>query len=172
MGKSGLDVVQVGDRYSFARTVGESDVMLFAGLTGDFSDTHVNEQYMRERSNLGGRIAHGALLIGYMSTASTMSIAHVIHDDDLTDFPVSAGYDRIRFLQPVMLGDTVTVHYVVETVDREGGRSVARIEVTNQRDELVAVGRHVMRWTRKLRAPASAAPVGSRPPAGSPSPSD
>ncbi|MEZ5904642.1 MAG: hypothetical protein R3C69_05905 [Geminicoccaceae bacterium] len=51
MGKSGLDVVKVGDRYAFARTVGESDVMLFAGLTGDFSDTHVNEQYMRERSN-------------------------------------------------------------------------------------------------------------------------
>lgn len=128
--------------------------MLFAGLTGDFSETHVNEQYMRERSNLGGRIAHGALLIGYMSTASTMSIAHVIHDEDLTDFPVSAGYDRIRFLRPVLLGDTVTVHYVVETVDRDGGKSVAGIEVANQRDELVAVGRHVMRWTQKLRAPA------------------
>ncbi|MEZ5904641.1 MAG: MaoC family dehydratase [Geminicoccaceae bacterium] len=88
-----------------------------------------------------------------MSTASTLSIAHVIHDDDLTDFPVSAGYDRIRFLRPTMLGDTVTVHYVVETVDRDAGRSIARIEVTNQRDELVAVGRHVMRWTTKLKAP-------------------
>lgn len=158
MGKSGLDMVRIGDRYAFARTVGESDVMLFAGLTGDFSDTHVNEQYMRERSNLGGRIAHGALLIGYMSTASTLSIAHVIHDEDLTDFPVSAGYDRIRFLRPVLLGDTVTVHYVVEAVDKDGGKSIARIEVINQRDELVAVGRHVMRWTRKLRAPAAASP--------------
>ncbi|HRY24738.1 MAG: MaoC/PaaZ C-terminal domain-containing protein [Geminicoccaceae bacterium] len=164
MGKSGLDVVKVGDRYTFARTVGESDVMLFAGLTGDFSDTHVNEQYMRQRSSVGGRIAHGALLIGYMSTASTMSIAHVIHDDDLTDFPVSAGYDRIRFLRPVLLGDTVTVHYVVETVDKAGGRSIAGIEVSNQRGELVAVGRHVMRWTRKLKAPVSppSARVGAR----------
>ena len=61
MGKSGLDVVTVGERYKFAKTVGEVDVTLFAGLTGDFSDTHINEQYMQERSSLGTRIAHGAL---------------------------------------------------------------------------------------------------------------
>ena len=73
MPKSGLDSVAVGQHYTFAKTVGETDVSLFAGLTGDFSDTHINEQYMRERSNLGGRIAHGALLVGYMSTASTIS---------------------------------------------------------------------------------------------------
>ena len=74
--KSGLDSVKVGQHYKFAKTVGETDVILFAGITGDFSDTHINEQYMQERSNLGGRIAHGALLVGYMSTASTISIAH------------------------------------------------------------------------------------------------
>jgi acyl dehydratase len=150
VGKSGLDVVKVGERYKFAKTVGEVDVTMFAGLTGDFSDTHINEQYMQERSNLGGRIAHGALLVGYMSTASTISIAHIIHDEDLTDFPVSAGYDKIRFLRPTFLGDTVTVHYVVDRIDREAGKSVARIEVINQRGELLAVGEHVMRWTKKL----------------------
>lgn len=150
MGKSGLDVVKVGERYTFAKTVGEVDVTMFAGLSGDFSDTHINEQYMQERSTLGGRIAHGALLVAYMSTASTLSIAHVIHDEDLTDFPVSAGYDKIRFLKPTFLGDTVTVHYVVDAIDRDGGKSFAKIEVTNQRDELVAVGRHVMRWSPKL----------------------
>lgn len=155
MGKSGLDVVKVGDRYRFSKTVGETDVTLFAGLTGDFSDTHINEQYMQERSNLGGRIAHGALLIGYMSTASTLSIAHVIHDDELTDFPVSAGYDKIRFLRPTLLGDTITVHYVVEKIDRDRGKSIAKIEVVNQRNELVAVGQHVMRWSKKLSSQAS-----------------
>src|SRR5262245_21887360 len=106
MGKSGLDCVEVGQRYKFAKTVGETDVTLFAGITGDFSDTHINDQYMKERSNLGGRIAHGALLVGYMSTASTISIAHVIHKEGLSDFPVSSGYDRVRFLKPVLLGDT------------------------------------------------------------------
>jgi 3-hydroxybutyryl-CoA dehydratase len=150
MPKSGLDSVAVGQHYTFAKTVGETDVTLFAGLTGDFSDTHINDQYMRERSNLGGRIAHGALLVGYMSTASTISIAHVIHQPGLTDFPVSAGYDKLRFLKPVKLGDTVTVHYTVASVDRERGRSVAKVEVKNEEGELVAVAEHIMRWAKKL----------------------
>lgn len=150
--KSGLDSVQVGQSYRFAKTVGETDVSLFAGITGDFSDTHINEQYMQERSNLGGRIAHGALLVGYMSTASTHSIAHVIHQEGLSDFPVSAGYDRIRFLLPVRLGDTVTVDYTVAEVDKERGRSKAKVEVRNQRGELVAVAEHIMRWAKKLHS--------------------
>jgi 3-hydroxybutyryl-CoA dehydratase len=150
MAKSGLDLVAAGQQYKFAKTVGETDVVLFAGITGDFSDSHINDQYMKERTNLGGRIAHGALLVGYMSTASTLSIAHVIHEDDLIDFPVSAGYDRLRFLKPVLLGDTVTITYTVTSVDKDRGRSIARIEATNQRDELVAVADHIMRWARKL----------------------
>jgi acyl dehydratase len=147
---SGLDFVEVGQRYSFAKTVGETDVTLFAGITGDFSDTHINEQYMKEKSNIGRRIAHGALLVGYMSTVSTLSIAHVIHRKDLTDFPVSAGYDRLRFLKPVLLGDTITAHYEVSKVDKERGRSVAKVEVVNQAGELVAVAEHIMRWAAKL----------------------
>ena len=150
MKRSGLDAVKVGDTYRFAKTVGETDIVMFAGITGDFSETHINDQYMKERSNLGGRIAHGALLVGYMSTASTISIAHIIHQEDLMDFPVSAGYDRIRFLKPVRLGDTVTVTYTVTTVDKERGRSVARVEVTNQAGELKAVAEHIMRWAKKL----------------------
>ena len=152
MARSGLDSVEVGQQYKFAKTVGETDVVLFAGITGDFSDTHINDQYMKERSNLGGRIAHGALLVGYMSTASTISIAHIIHQEGLTDFPVSAGYDKLRFLKPVMLGDTVTVTYTVTEVDKERGRSVAKVEALNQHGELVAVAEHIMRWAKKLAA--------------------
>src|SRR5262245_15651143 len=123
MPKSGLDLVHVGQQFKFSKTVGETDVLLFAGITGDFSDTHVNDEYMRKRSNLGGRIAHGALMVGYMSTASTLSIAHVIHEEDLSDFPVSGGYDKVRFINPVRLGDTVTVQYTVVNVDKQRGRS-------------------------------------------------
>jgi 3-hydroxybutyryl-CoA dehydratase len=148
--QSGLDFVEVGQHYTFAKTVGETEVSLFAGITGDFSDTHINDQYMKEKSNLGGRIAHGALIVGFMSTVSTISIAHVIHREGLSDFPVSAGYDKVRFLKPVMLGDTVTVHYRVAEVDKGRGRSVADMEAFNQRNEIVAVGRHVMRWAKKL----------------------
>src|ERR1700729_760680 len=149
MAQSGLDFVEVGQHYVFAKTVGETDVTLFAGITGDFSDTHINDQYMKEKSNLGRRIAHGALLVGYMSTVSTISIAHVIHKEGLTDFPVSAGYDRVRFLKPVILGDTVTTHYTVSSVDKEKGRSIAKVESFNQKKELVAVAEHIMRWAKK-----------------------
>ncbi len=147
---SGLDFVEVGQHFTFAKTVGETDVYLFAGITGDFSDTHVNKHYMQEKSNLHDRIAHGALLVGFMSTASTFSIAHVIHKEGLSDFPVSAGYDKLRFLKPVLLGDTITVHYTVTAVEKDKGRSVAKVEVKNQRDELVAVAEHIMRWAKKL----------------------
>jgi acyl dehydratase len=92
-----------------------------------------------------------------MSTASTISIAHIIHQEDLTDFPVSAGYDRLRFLKPVMLGDTVTVIYTVTSVDKERGRSVAKVEVINQTGELKAVAEHIMRWAKKLSSNAAAA---------------
>ena len=157
MARSGLDSVNVGDTYRFAKTVGETDVVLFAGITGDFSDTHINDQYMKERTNLGGRIAHGALLVGYMSTVSTISIAHVIHQEGLTDFPVSAGYDKLRFLKPVRLGDTVTVTYTVSSVDKERGRSIAKIEAFDQNGELKAVAEHIMRWSKKLSSNAAAA---------------
>lgn len=155
MAKSGLDTVKVGDTYKFSKTVGETDIVMFAGITGDFSDTHVNDQYMKEKSNLGCRIAHGALLVGYMSTASTISIAHIIHQEGLTDFPVSAGYDKVRFLKPTPLGDTITVTYTVISVDKEKGRSVAKVEVHNQTGELKAVAEHIMRWAKKLSSAGS-----------------
>ena len=159
MAESGLDYVKIGEVFRFAKTVGEVDVTLFAGLTGDFSDTHINEQYMNERSSLGTRIAHGALIVGYMSTVSTVSIAHIIHKPNLTDFPVSSGYDRIRFLRPTFLGDTVTVTYEIESIDREAGKSFAKMEATNQRGELLAIGTHVMRWAKKLSDTANAQAV-------------
>jgi len=148
--------VTVGDATSFSKTVGEFDVYGFAGITGDFAPNHVNKAYM-EKSGYGGLIAHGALLVGYMSTASTISIAHIIHQEGLTDFPVSAGYDKLRFLKPVMLGDTVTVIYTVASVDKERGRSVAKVEVINQHGELKAVAEHIMRWAKKLSSNAEAA---------------
>ncbi len=150
MARSGLDFVEVGSEFTFAKTVGETDIVLFAGITGDFGDNHINDQYVREKSNLGGRIAHGALMVGYMSAASTLSIAHIIHQPDLTDFPVSAGYDKVRFIRPVLLGDTITVHYVIKSIDRQRGRDVAKVEIVNQRGELVAVADHIMCWAKKL----------------------
>ena len=57
---------------------------------------------------------------------------------------VSVGYDRIRFLKPVYFGDTLTIDYVIESIERERERTVAKIEVKNQHDELVMVATHIM----------------------------
>ena len=67
--------VKVGDSSTFSKTVGEYDVYSFAGITGDFSPNHTNKSYM-EKSSYGRLQAHGALMVGYMSTASTLVIAH------------------------------------------------------------------------------------------------
>lgn len=134
----------LGISTSFSKTVGESDVYLFAGITGDFAPNHVNEQFMRG-TQYGRRIAHGALLVGYMSTASTM--VNALMAERLPDiFPVSLGYDRVRILKPVFIGDTITVRYLVESIDAPKYRSLAKVEVSNDSGELVAAATHLMKW--------------------------
>jgi len=128
----------------FSKTIGETDVYLFAGITGDFAANHVDEEAMK-RTAFGRRIAHGALMVGYMSTASTMMAARGLSVGENTN-PVSLGYDRMRFLKPVFLGDTVTVTYAVTSIDEQRQRSEANVEVSNQRGELVAVATHIMKW--------------------------
>ncbi|HEX3508813.1 MAG TPA: MaoC/PaaZ C-terminal domain-containing protein [Candidatus Dormibacteraeota bacterium] len=137
MSGSTIDDIAVGLRTTISKTVSESDVYLFAGITGDLDPNHVDEEYCRKTS-LGHRVAHGALIVGYTSAAST----RILEDFDRP--MVSAGYDRIRFLKPVYFGDTLTIDYVIEGVERERERTVAKIEVKNQRDELVMVATHIM----------------------------
>src|SRR5215475_1286872 len=138
--------VAVGDQVSFAKTVAESDVYLFAGITGDFSVNHVNEQYMA-RSKYKRRIAHGALIVGYMSTCSTLMIDKC-QGTALGETPVSLGYDKVRFLGPVFIGDTVTLTYTIAEIDPQKQQSISDIRVVNQNGDLVAVARHVLRWVK------------------------
>ena len=145
--------LEVGDRVTFSKTIGESDVYLFAGITGDLSGNHVNEEYMK-RSAYGRRIAHGALLIGFMSTTSTMIIDRCV-SEGIPETPVSAGYDRVRFLRPAFIGDTVTVTYTITEVDTTKRRTTSSIEVRNQNDELIAVAAHILRWVRNPDANAT-----------------
>ncbi len=132
--------VEVGSKVSFTKTVSESDVYMFAGITGDFSPNHVNKAYM-EKSSYGKLMVHGALMVGFMSTASTMAIAHV---RDAAETPVSLGYDRIRFVKPVFIGDTITVTYEFISIDNNSKRSIADIKISNQDGELATVGQHII----------------------------
>ena len=141
MGGQSIDDVKVGLKTRVTKTVSESDVYLFAGITGDFDPNHVDEEYTKKTS-LGHRVAHGALIVGYTSAASTKIL------EDFERPMVSVGYDRIRFLKPVYFGDTLTIDYVIESIERERERTIAKIEVKNQKDELVAVLTHIMQLVK------------------------
>ena len=137
--------VDIGQSSTFTKTVSEYDVYGFAGITGDFSPNHVDKAYM-EKSSYGRLQAHGALMVGFMSTASTLAIANTRKDADET--PVSLGYDRIRFLAPVYFGDTITVAYRIASIDVDRRRSVGDITIHNQDGVLVAVGQHILKWVK------------------------
>jgi 3-hydroxybutyryl-CoA dehydratase len=132
-----LDDIPLGLSAVFSRTVGESDVYLFAGITGDIDPNHLDEEFCKTTS-FGRRIAHGALIVGYMSTGSMLVLQWF-------DRPmVSAGFDRIRFIKPLYIGDTITVRYEIVDKIPEKERTVGKIEATNQHGDMVAVATHVM----------------------------
>jgi len=137
VGGTRIDDITVGLSTRFSKTVSESDVYLFAGITGDLDPNHVDEEYCK-RTSLGHRVAHGALIVGYMSAAST----HILEDFERP--MVSVGYDRIRFIKPVYLGDTINIEYVITSLDRERERITSKVEVKNQQGELVCVADHIM----------------------------
>jgi acyl dehydratase len=128
----------VGKSVTFSKTVSESDIYLFAGITGDFDPIHVNQEFART-TQYGQRIAHGALILGYMSTASTL-----IHQGFGRPL-VSLGYDRIRIVAPVFVGDTITVTYTVTATDIERSRTTADCIATNQRGETVVISTHIQK---------------------------
>jgi acyl dehydratase len=113
--------IDIGGFVSFSKTFSESDVYGFAWITGDFAPNNVNEKYMR-KSGYGARIGHGALMVGYMSTVSSV-ILDTYARSTPTDTAVSLGYDRFRFLGAVYFGDTITVNYTVTEIDQERRRS-------------------------------------------------
>lgn len=134
-------LIPAGTRVEFAKTVSESDIYLFAGITGDFSPNHVNAEYMKT-TPYGGIIAHGVLVVGLMSTCST----RVLEYAQSTRPAVSYGYDRIRFVKPVRVGDTITVTYEIVAEDRDQATTVATVTATNQHEEVVAVATHILKF--------------------------
>lgn len=137
-GKAAFAALPVGRTVTVRKTVSESDVYLFAGLTGDLSPNHVDEEYMR-KTKYGRRIAHGALIVGLMSHASTKIIT------DLPGTIVSYGYDRIRFPAPLFLGDTVTITYEIVARDEAAMKTFARVTATSQRGDVVAAATHILK---------------------------
>src|SRR5712691_10923671 len=133
-----FDALTVGRKVTVRKTVGESDVYLFAGISGDFSPNHVDEEYMRA-TRYGRRIAHGALLIGYMSRASTEICS------GLDGTIVSYGFEKIRFPAAAFIGDTVTVRYEIVERDEAAMKAFSRVTCTTQRGDVVAAATHILK---------------------------
>jgi acyl dehydratase len=132
----------IGAEATFSKTIAESDVYLFAGITDDLSPNHVDEDFMRRTAD-GRRIVHGALLVGYMSNCSTAILAG---RSSAGETPVSLGYDRVRFVAPVFIGDTITLTYRVDSADAARRETRAAVNVRNQAGATCAVATHIMRW--------------------------
>ncbi len=129
---------------SFTASVTAADVATFVRLSGDDYEAHTDPDFMA-RSDFSRPIAHGALLVGYMSAAGTKAIraAQALGN---TTTPVSLGYDRLRFVAPVFFGDSLTVTYRVRSVDAARRRTVADIEIRKPDGTVVAVAEHIMKW--------------------------
>jgi acyl dehydratase len=138
----GIEVVEVGQSAAYTRRVTDDDIVRYADLSGDDHPQHVDEAWART-TRFGGRIAHGALLVGYMSAASTTWVRRWLAGRT-SQSTVSYGYDRIRFVKPVFPGDTIEVTHEVDTVDAATGKFIASVTARNHDGVVVAAARHVM----------------------------
>jgi 3-hydroxybutyryl-CoA dehydratase len=126
--------MEIGQSASFTKTIGESDVYLFAGITGDFNPVHV-DQTAAEASPFKARIAHGMLTAALISTVLGM------HLPGPGAIYVS---QSIRFRAPVFIGDTVTATVEVAELLPERNRVRLVTRCSNQRGETVAEGESVL----------------------------
>jgi acyl dehydratase len=133
-----------GDEVTIEREVTEGAVCGFADISGDHSPNHTDEGSM-SGSVYKGRIAHGALLVAYMSACST-EIVERVPDVRINETPVSLGYDNIRFIKPVYIGDRLTLNYRVLEIDPVRRRALSDITITNQAGDTVCVGKHILKW--------------------------
>ena len=137
---------EVGEsRTSVGRTITEADIVLHAGQTGDFFPHHMDAEWMASQP-AGRRIAHGTLIL---------SVAVGMTAGDINPQAMSYGYDRIRFIKPVFIGDTIRV--TAEIVEKAGhpkrpsefGYVHELVTVVNQRGETVLVLTHLYLVNRR-----------------------
>jgi acyl dehydratase len=131
---------RVGEsRRSVGRTITETDIVLHAGQTGDFFPHHMDAEWTATQA-IGQRIAHGTLIL---------SIAVGLTAGDINPQSMSYGYDRIRFISPVFIGDTITVSAEITQLSdhakqpQKFGYVHELVTVTNQRGQTVMVLTHL-----------------------------
>lgn len=134
--------IEIGVTESFSKTITETDVNLFAGITGDFYPLHVDEEYAK-KTHFKTRIAHGSMLVGFISTVmAKMNTHHIPRPGG-----VSYRYD-VRFMGPVMFGDTITTALTLKEKNPERNEIIFDALCTNQRGEVVLKGMTIMKLLR------------------------
>jgi acyl dehydratase len=130
-------------RETSGRTITEADIVLHAGQTGDFYPHHMDAEWCKTQS-FGQRIAHGMLIF---------SVAVGMTAGEINPLAFSYGYDRLRFIKPVFIGDTIRCRVTIkEKRDHkkpEHGVVVEALEVFNQRGETVLVCEHLLLVSRR-----------------------
>ena len=126
-------------RVSTGRTITETDIVLHAGQTGDFYPHHMDSEWCKTQV-FGQRVAHGTLILA----VAVGSLA-----GEVNEVAFSYGYDKVRFIAPIFIGDTITSH--AEIVGKrehakkpdEFGIVDEQVSVLNQRGETVLAFVHV-----------------------------
>ena len=125
-----IDELSVGQTASFTKTISESDVYLFAGITGDFNPAHVNEAYAKNTA-FKTRIAHGMLSAGLISN---------VLGNQLPGPGTIYMQQQLNFRAPVAIGDTVTATVEVVEILREKKRVRLKTVCSNQDGVVVLDG--------------------------------
>ncbi|MFZ7125272.1 MAG: MaoC family dehydratase [Desulfobacterales bacterium] len=136
-----LDTIEIGETAETSKTIGESDVYLYAGITGDFNPAHINEAYASQ-TGFGTRIAHGMLPAGLISAV----LANRLPGPGTIYISQS-----LKFTAPVRIGDTITARVEVIEVDRDKKRVRLKTICTNQDGTAVIEGEAVVSPPRRPR---------------------
>jgi len=131
-------------RHTLGRTLTETDIVLHAGQSGDFYPHHMDAEWCKEQ-DFRQRIAHGTLVF-------TMAVGLTAGEVNPEAF--TYGYDRLRFVKPVFIGDTLRVKVTLkekrDSSKRPGyGIVVELLEALNQRQEVVLACEHLLMVKKK-----------------------
>ena len=125
-----IDQLKIGQKASFAKTVTETDVYLFAGITGDINPIHINQEYANN-SIFKDRIAHGMLSAGFISAVIGVQLPG--------PGSIYSG-QTLKFLAPVHIGDTITATVEIIEIVAEKGKVILKTTCVNQDGKAVLDG--------------------------------
>lgn len=130
-------------RETTGRTITETDIVLHAGQTGDFFPHHMDAEWCK-RQPFGQRMAHGTLIFS-IAVGMTASV--------INEVAMTYGYERLRFLKPVFIGDTIKVTITIrDKKDHKKpgyGLVTELVEAFNQHRDLVMICEHILLVEKK-----------------------